>query len=181
MFSSRRSLVLFLGMLAGGLFVLLSQDSVCRNGPLDQEWKNHPALAEPDGRSHRGGNMVASEINDRRILLELSRRFRQTQTLQLVQQGGKTITQGTEDFERRQEYLLRLLDYYWFSKQRLLGMTWAEVETVFGPLGPKGERAYVSAGRDTLCLWFREESAVAGGAAHTRPCSPFRGVPLLEL
>src|SRR5262249_25079388 len=121
-----------------------------------EAWKNHPALAEPDGRSHRGDKMVASEINDPRILLELSRRYRQTQPLQLVQQGGKTIVRGAEDFERRQEYFLRLLDYHWLSKPRLIGMTWAEIEGIFGPLGPKAERADISAGRDSLCLWFKE-------------------------
>jgi hypothetical protein len=63
---------------------------------------------------------------------------------------------GEEDFEKRQEYFLRLLDYYWFSKPRLVGMTRAEVEQVFGRLGADSERAFISAGRDTLCLWFKD-------------------------
>jgi hypothetical protein len=99
--------------------------------------------------------MVAAAIDDPRILLELSRRFRRTEPLRLVRQGGETTVAGAEDFEMRQEYLLRLLDYYWFSKPRLVGMTREEVEGVFGPLGPVAGRASISAGRDTLCLWFK--------------------------
>jgi hypothetical protein len=155
MLSSRCSLVLLLGVVTGGLLVLPRQAGVLRNVPGDEGWKDHPALAEPDGRSHRGDRMVAAGIDDPRVLLELSRRFRRTEPLRLVRRGGETTVSGAEDFERRQEYLLRLLDYYWFSKPRLVGMTRAEVEVVFGPLGAVAGRASISAGRDALCLWFK--------------------------
>jgi hypothetical protein len=156
MSSSRYSLVLLLAMITGGFLVLSPQVSVRRNGPVGEQWKNHPALAEPDGHSHRGDRMVAADIHDPRIVRELSRRYRQTEPLRLVQQGGETTVLGAEDFERRQEYLLRLLDFYWFSKPRLVGMSRAEVEGIFGPLRPNAGRASISAGRDTLYLWFKE-------------------------
>jgi hypothetical protein len=156
MYSSRCSLLLFVGILIGAFSLLPAQKYVCRSGTTDDSWKNHPALAEPDGQSHRGDKMVAADINDPRVLAELSRRFRETKPLQLVEQGGKTIVRGAEDFEKRQEYLLRLLDYYWFSRPRIVGKTWAEVESIFGPLGPRTERAQISAGRDTLYLSFKD-------------------------
>ena len=155
MLPSRCSLLLFLGMLVGGFSLLPGNVGSPRTATADVSWKNHPALAEPDGRSHRGDKTVAADISDPRVLAELIRRFHRTKALSLVEQDGKTVVRGAQDFEKRQEYLLRLLDYYWFSKPRLLGMTWAEVDHVFGPLGPAAERAYISAGRDTLCLWFK--------------------------
>ena len=33
----------------------------CTRSPASDNWKNHPALAEPDGRSHRGDKMVAAD------------------------------------------------------------------------------------------------------------------------
>jgi hypothetical protein len=153
MFVARCSLLLFLGVVAAGFAVLPPREDVRRPRPADDKWKSHPALAEPDGRSHRGDQMVAADVGDPRVLAELSRRFRQTQPLQLTPQGA---VRGAEDFERRQEYLLRLLDYYWFSKPRLVGMTRAEVEAIFGPLGRDTKRADIPAGRDVLHLWFRE-------------------------
>lgn len=142
MYSARCSLLIFLGMVAAGFAVLPSPEGVRRRHPADDKWKNHPALAEPNGRSHRGDKMVAANVEDPRVLDELSRRFRQTKL-------------QDEDFGRQQEYFLRLLDYYWFSKPRLVGMNRAEVEEIFGPLGRDPERADISAGRDVLCLWFK--------------------------
>ena len=174
MFSARCSLLFLLGVVAGGFAVLPSQETgrrsrpvddkaslripaalpetVRRSRPVNDKWKNHPALVEPDGRSHRGDKMVAADVEDPRVLAELSRRFRQTEPLQPTPQGR---IKGAEDFERRQEYFLRLLDYYWFSKPRLVGMTQAEVEMIFGPLGGDTEQAGISAGRDVLYLWFK--------------------------
>jgi hypothetical protein len=143
-------------MVMGGFLVLSPQGSTRRNGLVAEEWTNHRALSEPDGHSHRGDRMVAADVNDPRIVRELSRRYRQTEPLHLVQQGGETTVRGAEDFERRQEYLLRLLDYYWFSKPRLVGMRRTEVEGIFGPFRLSGGRASISAGRDTLYLWFKE-------------------------
>jgi hypothetical protein len=100
--------------------------------------------------------MVGASIDDQRVLMELSRRFRQTKPLQLVKRGDTCEVSGAEDFEKRQEYLLRLLDYYWFSKQRVLGMTRSEVEAVFGPLGANPDEAFVSGGRDTFAIWFKK-------------------------
>ena len=150
--ASHRSLVL----LIGALFFLAAQKGIRQSAPLDNAWKNHPALAKPDGQSHRGGKMIAARISDPRILAELSKRFRQTEPLQLVANKGKVAVSGGEDFERRQEYLLRLLDYYWFSRPRLVGMTRAQVEEIFGPLRPEAERAYITGGRDTFYLWFKK-------------------------
>jgi hypothetical protein len=131
------------------------------HGSPDESWRNHPALLEPDGLSHRGNKMVAAAVQDPRVLTELSRRFRQTRPVRVVQQGEETTVLATEDFERRQEYLLRLLDYYWFSKPRLVGMTRAEVVGIFGPLGEDPERAVISAGRDILSLYFKEGRLVS--------------------
>ncbi|HEY7427975.1 MAG TPA: hypothetical protein VH682_27325 [Gemmataceae bacterium] len=156
MSSCRCSLLLWLGLLVGGFSLLPSQACIHRNNILDGNWKNHPVLAEPDGQSHRGGKMVAADINDPRVLAELIRRFRQTTPLELVEQGDTIDVRGAEDFEKRQEFFLRLLDYYWFSKPRLIGMTWVEVDKIFGPLGPVAKGASISAGRDTLYLWFKE-------------------------
>jgi hypothetical protein len=58
--------------------------------------------------------MVAAGIKDPRVLKELSRRFRAAKPLRLVEKGGRVTVRGADDFERRQEYLLRLLDHYWF-------------------------------------------------------------------
>ncbi|MEQ8787507.1 MAG: hypothetical protein RIC55_14480 [Pirellulaceae bacterium] len=131
-------------------FLLVAAISLCCRPALhgqdakdDDSWKKHPALAEPDGRSHRGDKMVAAEIEDPRVLKELSRRFRATR-------------KGFEDFELRQEYLLRLLDYYYFSKRRIVGMKRTEVEEIFGPLGGGPDRAFVSGGRDRFVLWFKD-------------------------
>ena len=154
MSSARHGLTAFL-LVAAASFIcehsLLGQDA-----KDDDSWKKHPALAEPDGTSHRGGKMVAAEIKDPRVLKELGRRFRETKMLRVVEKDGKRITEGTEDFEKRQEYLLRLLDHLWFSKQRIVGMKRTEVEEIFGPLGDNPDRAFVSGGRDTLCLWFKD-------------------------
>ncbi len=149
MFVARRSLLLFLGAVTGGLAVLPPQGDVRGRRPADDGWEGHPALAEPDGRSRRGDKAVAADAGDPRVLAELSRRFRQTKPLQLTPQGD---VRGAEDFERRQEYLLRLLDYYWFSKPRLVGMTRVEVEAIFGPLGHDTQRADIPDGRDLLHL-----------------------------
>src|SRR5438874_1807050 len=115
MHSARWSLLLLLGVLAGGFSLRPTQGSSPRAG-TDDDWKNHPALAEPDGQSHRGDTTVAADIDDPRVLAELVRRFRQTEPLRLASRGGRTVVRGAGDFEKRQEYLLRLLDYYWFGK-----------------------------------------------------------------
>lgn len=111
---------------------------------------SHPALAEPDGKSHRGGEMVAADIDDSRVLSELSRRFRQT-----------SQDRFSEDFEKRQEYLLRLLDYYWFSKPRIIGMTGPAAWRVFGPFVVYEGEAHISGGRDLFILYF-ENGRVKG-------------------
>jgi hypothetical protein len=109
--------------------------------------------------------MVAASIEDPRILAELSRRFRLTKPLQFVGHGNAAALVGAEDFERRQEYLLRLLDYYWFDQERLRGMTRREVEAIFGSLGSDLQRASVSGGRDTFTIWFQQGRV--SGAYHT--------------
>jgi hypothetical protein len=152
MLSSRGSLVLFSAIAFAGFLVLRSVVSGLGHDQQNESWRNHPVLLEPDGYSHRGGKMVAPEIKDERILAELSRRYKATRPLRITNDGMT----GAEDFERRQEYLLRLLDYYWFSEKRLVGMTRAEVERIFGPVETELDRAYVRGGRDALCLWFKE-------------------------
>src|SRR5262245_4173664 len=77
---------------------------------FDDDWRQHPALMEPDGVSHRGDKMIADDVRDPRIIAELSRRFRATQAMRFANQQWT----GTDGFERRQEYLLRLLDFYHF-------------------------------------------------------------------
>jgi hypothetical protein len=149
---ARRSLLLFLGVVVAAFAILPSQEKVQRH-LLAEGWMHHPALAEPDGRSHRCDRMVAADIQDSRVLAELSSRFRQTEPMQLTPDGE---IRGTRDFERRQEYLLRLLDYYWFGKPRLIGMSRAEVEAIFGPVGEDAKRAKIPAGRNTLHLWFKD-------------------------
>jgi len=119
------------------------------------DWRSHPALAEPDGKSHRNGRvLVGDKITDPRVLTELSRRFRATKELAFNKVGDDWELEGEEDFEIRQEYFLRLLDYYWFSKDRLTGMTRDKIESIFGPggldPGQKSGRLIWSAGRDEL-------------------------------
>lgn len=80
-----------------------------------KDWRSHPALAEPDGHRHRGDKMVGHTVDDPRVLGELSRRFKMT---------------------RNYEYFLRLLDYYYFNENRLVGMTQSQVEEIFGPGDP---------------------------------------------
>src|SRR5204863_9801652 len=94
---------------------------------------------------------VTLDINDQRVLDELSRRFK--------------ASIGAD----RQEYFRRLLDHY-LDKERLKGKTLAEVEGIFGPLGMDPSdptRAYVSVGLESippiryprylkLCLLFKD-------------------------
>jgi hypothetical protein len=112
---------------------------------------DHPALAVPDGESHRGGPWVGADIDDPRVLDELSRRYR-----------------TEKDFERDQEYFLRLLDYYLFSRDRLTGKTRVEIERIFGPpMDPDEEdsnRCEWKGGRDYLVVDFKDGIAV--GAFH---------------
>jgi hypothetical protein len=144
--------MLFFAIVFGGSLLVRSQGNALGQKQADDSWKTHPALAEPDGKSHRGDQMVAADMKDQRVLDELSRRYKATQGLRVTPDG----ISGGEDFEKRQEYLLRLLDHYWFSDKRLLGMTRAQVEKIFGPLGNDPARAYISGGRDTMCFWFHD-------------------------
>jgi hypothetical protein len=150
--------LLLFALVVSGYSLLPTGSTVIRNALVNESWKLHPALAEPDGRSHRGDKLVADQIADRRVLAELIRRFRQTKPLCLAERDGQTLLLGTNDFERRQEYFLRLLDYFWVSKNRLVGMTRAEVEAIFGPLTycPVMEGVFLSAGRDSLIIYFAD-------------------------
>lgn len=156
MLTARGSLLLFIGVVIGGLSLFLSLENDRQSKPSEDDWKNHPVLAEPDGESHRGDKQLGADIHDPRILAELSRRFRATTPLRIVQEGARTTVRGADDLGRRQEYLLRLLDYYWFSKRRLVGMARGEVEGIFGPLAGEADRAEIRGGRDLFLLWFKE-------------------------
>jgi hypothetical protein len=155
MLARGRAVLLFLAFVLGLRFCLSAVTAQAER-VTDESWRLHPALAEPDGESHRGDKMVAAEVKDPRVLKELSRRFCAAKPLRLVEKDGRVTVCGAEDFERRQEYLLRLLDHYWFSKRRLVGMTRAEVEQVFGPLGADPERPEIAGGRDIFCIWFKD-------------------------
>ncbi len=102
----------------------------------------HPALARPDGKSHRGDTMVGNTLTDPTALQELGRLY-----------------QKEKAFEARQEYLLRLLDYYLFSQNRLKGMKKHEVESVFGPTQYEDKnpsRVSYSGGRDSLVIDYKD-------------------------
>jgi hypothetical protein len=150
------------GLAAASALTLLAGAAWAKPAPSRRDWRLHPALAEPDGRSHRGDRMAAANVDDPRVLAELSRRFRATEPLRLTRRGQDPTIRGAGDFERRQEYFLRLLDHYWFSKQRLVGMDRRAVVRIFGPLGDRPDRGQVSAGRDTLYLSFAN-GRVTGG------------------
>jgi len=75
----------------------------------------HPALLPPDGQSHRGDKLVGHTLKGSEDLLALGKLY-----------------QDAKRSELRQEYFLRLLDYYWFSEQRLIGMKRSDIEKVFG-------------------------------------------------
>ena len=107
----------------------------------------HPALAIPDGKSHRGGREIAADLEDPAVLAELGRRYR-----------------VEKDFERRQEYFLRLLDHFLFSRDRLSGMTRGQVEQVFGPGTPESaahHRWSWQGGRDRLLLDFHGDLVIS--------------------
>jgi hypothetical protein len=108
----------------------------------DDSWRKHPALTPPDDPVRpRGGPKVADKIDDARILFELSRRFKAT---------------------RDQEYFLRLLDYYGFRGERLVGMTRGQVEGIFGT-GPKqfaDGQLHVPGGRDIFVVYFKDGHAI---------------------
>jgi hypothetical protein len=136
----------FIAALLGAFHLICAGSGCYRRNADDDSWRRHPALSEPDGKSHRFDRTLP-KIDDPRILTELSRRFRDT---------------GTDDFERRQEYLLRLLDYYYFDDpNRLVGKAPMEVERIFGP----GERGVIpdtlewSGGRDTFVVYFKKGRA----------------------
>jgi hypothetical protein len=108
--------------------------------------------------------MVAADIDDARVLRELSRRFQGTQPMRREKHGQEWVIAGWEDFERRQEYFLRLLDYYHFSKDRLTGKTREEVERIFGPgtrVNPAEHPSALkwNAGRDTFIVYFDKDRA----------------------
>ena len=78
------------------------------------------------------------------------------------------LYQAAEGFEIRQEYFLRLLDYFWFSQQRVNGMKRVDIETVFGkgrpePIrdnkNPTATRLGWSGGRDSILIWFENDKA----------------------
>jgi hypothetical protein len=116
------------------------------------DWQSHPALSPPDGESHRGDKRLPP-IRDQRILDELSRRFRGLQ--------------GEDDFEVRQEYFLRLLDHYLFEKNRLVGMTRQEVESIFGLgtsfTGLQPGRLMWDGGRDSLFVDVEKDRVTQAG------------------
>jgi hypothetical protein len=137
--------LVFQGLLALAGCNLAGEDSSPLASPSD-----HPALAPPDGESRRGGPMVAADVADPQVLDELSRRYR-----------------TERDFERKQEYFLRLLDHYLFSRDRLTGMNRAEIERIFGPGTESEEKAGRLAwqgGRDSLLVDFKD--GTAAGAAY---------------
>jgi hypothetical protein len=161
----RLTLIIFI-LFLGSVFYLFPNSTLPRQrnpaDPDDQDlrareddWRSHPALAAPDGRSHRHGRvLVGDKIDDPRVLAELSRRFRATQELRFATMGDAWKLEGERDFEIRQEYFLRLLDFYWFSMDRLTGMPRHKIEAIFGPGGldpsRKSGRLSWSAGRDVL-------------------------------
>jgi hypothetical protein len=162
--ATRLSLISFSSILGCGLYLAsgwMNSEQLGHWNPdggglkeRKSDWRSHPALAEPDGQSHRHGRMLGDKINDPRVLDELSRRFRATRELRFVKSGDAWKLEGGGDFEYRQEYFLRLLDYYWFSKDRLTGMTRHKIESIFGPGGlersQRSGRLSWSAGRDML-------------------------------
>ena len=167
MFVRRSTVLLWAIVVTGGLYSVpdtncspqAPEEGWLKHPVFDDHWLQHPALMEPDGISRRGGKMVADDVRDPRIIAELSRRFRATQAMGFVNQQWT----GTDDFERRQEYLLRLLDFYHFSANRLAGMSRAKVQEIFGAGDrcPPGNRLSWSAGRDVFVVWFRK-GRVAG-------------------
>lgn len=122
-----------------------------RVGAADEAWRQHPALADPDDRSHRGGKMVAADIDDPRVLVELSRRFKAADAADRSEDTRGWLHKG-RNFQLRQEYLLRLLDYYHFSQDRLTGKTKTEVEAIFGP-GNRLKFGADPAEQDDMLAW----------------------------
>ncbi len=112
------------------------------------------ALVPPDSGSHRGGKMVGDKLTNPDDLLALGKLFQQS-----------------KDLETRQEYFLRLLDYFWFSKKRLIGMKRAEIEKYFGPGVPDDPQAGMGmplqlkwgGGRDILVIVFEGDVAKQAG------------------
>ena len=109
----------------------------------------HPALLPPDGQSHRGDRMIGDTLNKDEVL-----------------KLGKLYQYAT-GFEERQEYFLRLLDYFWFSERRFIGMTRADIEKVFGSAqfnpaqdnNPKPSRLEWAGGRDRILITFNGDIA----------------------
>ena len=78
------------------------------------------------------------------------------------------LYQRARDLESRQEYFLRLLDYFEFSKPRLVGMKRTDIEAVFGAgkqdrlqddENPKATVLQWRGGRDYLSITFVGEIA----------------------
>jgi hypothetical protein len=144
MATARVALAFFVKALIGSVCWASHQGAVSMSRTVDVSWRQHPALAKPDGQSGRGGRMVAADVDDPRFLAELSRQFRQAYAGNL---------------ETEQEYFLRLLDYYVFTKKRLVGMTRAEVDAIFGPLHVDAkdgspDAGFINGGRDALQVGF---------------------------
>jgi len=117
------------------------------------EAEAHGVLLPPDGKSHRGDKMVGDKATAEE-LKELSERYK-TLTMKMANAGQ--VMNAMPYFENQQEYFLRLLDYYLFSKNRLVGMTRREIEDIFGSRqaedGPRFSLTW-RGGRDTLKAVF---------------------------
>lgn len=144
---TRRRLVLVLvvmsisGLLGATLSHVLGDGDKQPKGDLtidDENWRNHPALDDSVWRGRVGEMHVAADIQDPRIIAEISRRYR---------------------LQRQEKYFERLVQHYWNDNEqpRLLGMTRAEVENIFGPISESGTHFWIDGGgRDGLQVWFKE-------------------------
>jgi hypothetical protein len=86
------------------------------------------------------------------------------------------LYRDSKEFEIKQEYFLRLLDYFIFSRDRskgdgFKGMRLEEIETIFGkshaePLEGETETTSTRFGwagsRDSVLVWFKDGIATGG-------------------
>jgi hypothetical protein len=132
-------------------------EEMAARGPTTQP-STRPSDAQADADPTRSSGPIS--------VADASRIFKETQPLRLCVEDGQVVLAGLDDFERRQEAFLVLMNAYFFNADHLTGMSRQEAEGVFGPGTPNvngskaSDRYFWDAGRDVLVMEFRDSRVV---------------------
>ena len=93
-------------------------------------------IDEPVDFAALSDEALGQRLYDPRAQAEISRRFRQTMPLRLTMSEGQLVLQGVDDFSRREELFLQLMNVFFLKHDQLTGARKDQVEAVFGPGTP---------------------------------------------